>query len=113
MSEVRELDYDPVSGMRVTWQYNDADDSVTLGHHQDTTAIVESNKAALLDLDEHKRGSKKGWAHYAKVPEIVILEWKALYGLDFFNPNHYKKCMALLNGPDYKYLKRTTYNHDR
>ncbi len=113
MANVRELDYNPLSGMRVTWQYNDADDSVTIGHHQDVESIIEDNKLALLDLETHKKQSKAGWAAYAKIPEIVILEWKAKYGLDFMNPNHFKRCMALLNDPEYKYLKRTSYHHDR
>ena len=38
---------------------------------------------------------------------------KAKYGVDFHNPAHFKKCMALLNDPEYKYLKRTSYKHDR
>ena len=109
----RTLDYNPITGMRVSFEYNDATDEFTIGHHQDPTAVIESNKWALLDLQEHKRGADDDWAHYAKIPEIVILEWKALYGVDFMNPNHWKKCMALLNSPEYKYLKRTTYHHDR
>ena len=108
---MRELDYNPITGMRITFDW--VDDKMVIGHHQDATAVVESNKAALIDLDEHKRASKKEWAHYAKIPEIVILEWKAKFGVDFSNPNHFKKCMKLLNSPDYKYLKRTSYHHDR
>ena len=108
----RLLDYNPLTGMSISFEYN-ADDSITIGHHQDTTPVIEANKAALLDLDEHKRASKAEWAHYAKIPEIVILEWRAKYGVDFHNPNHFKKCMALLNDPEYKYLKRTSYHHDR
>jgi hypothetical protein len=29
------------------------------------------------------------------------------------NSNHWKKVMKLLEDPEYKYLKRTTYKHDR
>lgn len=99
--------------MTVSFEYDHANDNVIIGHHQDTTALLESNKYALLDLDKHKRQSKKEWAHYAKIPEIVILEWKAKYGVDFYDANHWKKVMKLLDDPEYKYLKRTTYKHDR
>jgi hypothetical protein len=109
----RTLDYNPLTGMRVSFNYDPVADSITLGHHQDAGAVIEDNKVALMDLDEHKRAAKNEWAHYAKIPEIVILEWKAKYGVDFHNPNHFKKCMALLNSSDYKYLKRTSYHHDR
>lgn len=109
----RTLDVNPITGMRVSFNYNEADDTFVIGHHQDAGNVVEANKVALMDLDQHKREADHGWAHYAKIPEIVILEWKAKYGVDFHNPNHFKKCMSLLNSTDYKYLKRTSYHHDR
>ena len=99
--------------MSVTFDIDPVTEDIIIGHHQDATAILEDNKWALLDLETHKRQAKNEMAHYAKIPEIVILEWKAKYGLDFMNPNHFKKCMSLLNDPEYKYLKRTTYHHDR
>lgn len=112
MSE-RIIDFDPLTGMRVTFEYNHDNDTFTIGHHQDAQPILEDNKWALLDLDTHKKQSKREWAHYAKIPEIVILEWKAKFGVDFMEPNHWKKVMSLINSPDYRYLKRTTYTHDR
>ena len=99
--------------MRVTFDYNEADDSITIGHHQDAETIIESNKWALQDLDQHKRAAKSEWAHYAKIPEIVIMEWKTKHGVDFWNPDHWQRCMELINSPDYKFLKRTHYHHDR
>ena len=99
--------------MSVTFDIDPVTEDIVIGHHQDVSAILEDNKAALIDLDEHKRASKKEWAHYAKIPEIVILEWRAKYGVDFLNPSHFKKCMSLINDPDYKFLKRTSYHHDR
>jgi hypothetical protein len=109
----RILDHNPLSGMTVTFQYNDATDQIVIGHHQDASPVIEDNKWALQDLDSHKKAAKNDWAHYAKIPEIVILEWKALYGVDFMDPNHWTKCMSLLNSPEYKHLKRTSYHHDR
>jgi len=110
---MQEIDYDPLTGMRVTFQYNHDNDTFTIGHHQDVSNVLESNKWALVDLDQHKKAAKAEWAHYAKIPEIVILEWKAKYGVDFMNANHWPQVMKLINDPDYRYLKRTTYHHDR
>lgn len=109
----RLLDHNPLTGMSISFDYDENNDSFTIGHHQDASAVIDDNKWALLDLDAHKKAAKADWAHYAKIPEIVILEWKALYGVDFMDPNHWTRCMALLNSPEYKYLKRTTYRHDR
>lgn len=107
------LDHNPISGMTITFEFDHANDQFTIGHHQDTTNVLEENKYQLLDLEAHRAQAKSGWAHYAKIPEIVVMEWKQKYGVDFYNPNHWKKCMALLNDPEYAYLKRTSYKHDR
>lgn len=109
----RIVDINPLTGMTVTYQYSHETDTIIIGHKQDAQAVIEDNKWALLDLDTHKRQAKNDWAHYAKIPEIVQLEWKAKYGVDFMNANHWPKVLQLLEDPEYKYLKRTTYKHDR
>jgi len=112
----RILDVDPLTGLTVTFRYDEASDKVILGHHQDmdaVKAVLEDNKLAALDTDMHRTGAKRDWALYARVPNIVQMEWLVKYGVDFGNRDHFKKCMELINSPDYKYLKRTTYHHDR
>lgn len=112
MSE-RLLDYDPFTGEWVTFDYNHSDDSFTIAHHQDTTRIIEDNKQAKLDTDAHKRQAGNDWAHYAKVPNIVIMEWLQKHGVDFFNRDHWPKVMSLINSREYADLRRTSYFHDR
>ena len=107
----RILDYNPLTGMTVTFQVKD--DNVVITHKQDATPIIEDNKWALLDIDTHRKQAKNDWAHYAKIPEIVQMEWKVKYGVDFMDSNHWPKVLKLLEDPEYKYLKRTTYKHDR
>ena len=109
----RILDYNPLTGMTVGFDFDHANDQIVITHSQDASAVIEDNKWALLDLDAHKQAAKDEWAHYAKIPEIVILEIKAKYGVDFFNPDHFKRFMSILNSPDYKNCKRTSYHHDR
>ena len=107
------LDINPLTGEMLSFRYNHDNDTVTLGHHQDTEALLERNKEAMLDPDKHRRQAKEEWAHYATIPNIVVLEWRQKYGVDFFDKNHWSACMKLLNDPEYRYLKRTTYFHDR
>lgn len=113
MSDVRILDHNPLTGMTVTWQYNDMDDTVTIGHVQDSTPVIEANKWQLIDIEKHKRDAKNGWAHYARLTEGMILDMKARHGVDFMDSNHWKKVMQLLNSGEYSDAKVTTYNHDR
>lgn len=109
----RIVDVDPFSGETVTFRYDHKDDSFVIGHHQDCTPIIEDNKRAMLNVDKHKAQSKYEWAHYAKIPNIIILKWRLENGVDFFNRDHWKDVMKLLNSREYAYLKRTTYFHDR
>ena len=109
----RLLDFNPLTGESVTFRYDHATDQFIIGHHQDTTAVVEDNQAAMLDIDAHRRQAKNDWAHYAKIHNVVIMKWKQDHGVDFFDRNHWSKVMSLLNSPDYRYLKRTSYFHDR
>lgn len=108
----RLIDFDPLTGMAVSFTYNHDNDSFTIGHHQDAQPVLEDNKWAILDLDMHKAQAKSGWAHYAKVPEIAILDMKARFGVDFYDSNHWPRVMSLLN-TEYKHCKRTSYHHDR
>jgi hypothetical protein len=107
------IDVDPISGITTTFSYDHANDQFTVGYFQDTTAIQESNKLAQLDIDSHRKQAKNNWNLYARVPNIVIMEWKRKYGVDFFDRDHWPRVMQLINSRDYADVKRTTYYHDR
>lgn len=110
----RIIDVDPITGITTTFEYNAVGDETKIGMvFANNDHIIESNKWALGDLDKHKKQSKDGWAHYAKVPFDVIEKWKREEGINFWDANDWKRVMKKLNDPDYRYLKRTTYKHDR
>ncbi len=110
------IDHDPFTGITTTMQYNAEKDSIVLGYvatSDGVSAVLEDNKAAMLDVDLHRKGAREEWAHYAKIPPIVQYEWLYKHGVDFNKRDHWPGVMRLLNSPDYRYLKRTTYYHDR
>lgn len=109
----RILDVNPLTGEWITFNWDNAGDKFVIGHHQDTTPIIEQNKRNLLEIDVHRKQAKEEWAKYACVPNIVVMEWKQKYGVDFFNRDHWPKVMSLINSRDYADLKTTTYHHDR
>ncbi len=43
----------------------------------------------------------------AKIPNIVIEKWKAEFGVDVLNKDHWPKVKKLLNDPEYRWLKTT------
>lgn len=98
--------------MTVTMDYNHATDSLTIKHEQDTTHIIDANKADIIE-GNHSAQMKNDWIKYARVPDIVIMEWRTKYGVDFFNKDHWPRVMSLINSRDYRDCKTTTINHDR
>lgn len=106
------LDYDPLTGEKVTFEWHETEGTFTIGHHQDVTNVLEENKRLVLEAD-HQKQVKDGWLKYASVPTIVIMKWKQEHGVDFFNENHWPKVMGLLNSPEYRFLKATPITHDR
>ncbi len=110
------IDIDPFTGITTTMKYNAENDSVVLGYistANDVNVVLEDNKSAALNIDHHRKEAKEEWAHYAKIPAFVQYEWLYKHGVDFNKRDHWPGVMKLLNSPDYRYLKRTTYYHDR
>ena len=108
----RVLDYNPLTGESVVFNYDDATDVLTLVHEQDVSGILDQNKALAADTDRTKKQIKDDMLHYASVPNSVILKWQLEKGVDVFNTKHRKKVFKLLNDPEYRYLKTTSITHN-
>lgn len=108
----RVLDYNPLTGESVIFDYNQTTDQLQLIHKQDVDHILDRNKELAADTDRSKKQVKDDMLHYASIPNSVILKWQLEKGVDVFNPKHRKKVFQLLNDPDYRYLKTTTLKHD-
>lgn len=106
------LDVNPFTGETVTFDYNHADDSVTIGHHQDCTPIIDDNKRQIIEAD-HTQQIKNDWIKYATIPYALIMKWKNELGVNFMNPEHFPMVMHLINSRDFRDVKTTTIFHDR
>lgn len=105
------IDRDPLTGEAVWYEYHAVNDSATITHTQDVEPIIEMNRLLANNSDYTKHGINKDWWHYAKVPNIVYVDWLTKKGVDIFNPGHKKELFALLNSPEYAYLKTTGKHH--
>ena len=110
---MRFIDFDPITRISTHFEYDGGSDQFKVIRTQNTDPIIEDNKQAILDVDGHRAQAKNDWALYAKVPNIVIEKWLNEEGVNFFDRDHWPKVMKLINSPEYRYLKRTTYYHDR
>lgn len=107
----RVLDFNPITKESVYFEYDHATDNIVITHEQDTSEFIDHNKRLLAKNDWKKKVRKDEMVKYASVPNIVCLKWKQELGVDIFDKDHRKKVFALLNSPEYSYLK-TTDMHD-
>lgn len=107
----RLISTDPVTGLMTWHDYDPLTDEMTIGYSADSTPIIEANKAMQNDADKTKLGIKQEFWHYANIPAAVQIDWLINKGVDINNRDHSKKMFALLNDPEYRYLKTTTGYH--
>lgn len=81
-----------------------ADDKIVLRHQQDVSSILDMNKRAQADAIGQRFGD---FAHVARIPDVVVMEWKQKYGINVMAPSPEDKIriVALLNDPDYAHLR--------
>ena len=101
-------DYNPVTGAREDYYWDDQAQQMTIRNRHDVTDIIESNKAQINDTIDTRYG-KEMMHHVADIPLGVALNWKRTYGVDILEntPEAKKFIRKMLNDPDYRYLKRT------
>jgi hypothetical protein len=104
------LDYNPLTGETLYFDYVESEDKMILTHSQDVTRSLELAAALRNDTDATARGIKNDMWRYAHVPNTIIVEMQQKHGVDFFDPNDAKKVFALLN-TEYKQFKTTDKHH--
>jgi hypothetical protein len=104
------LDYNPVTGEKVWFDYGE-DDRLVITHEQDVNPSLEYSHARRNDAEYTRKGIKNDLFHFARVPNIVIMEMQSKHGVDFFDKNHAKRVFELLN-TEYKYCKTTDKVHN-
>lgn len=111
MGTKRVLDYNPVSGRTVWFEYDHALEKVIITHSGDAEpALRKAEALRQYSAERTAKGIKEDMVHYAIVPQEIQLEMKEKYGVDFWNREHDAKVFDLLNTV-YKRFKVTEINH--
>lgn len=71
------------SGLRTTIYTSELDGKMHVRHEQDLEPHVEYATALRNNEDYWKQGVKRGFAHAAHIPDVVIVELKQI-GVDVF-----------------------------
>lgn len=93
------IDFDPDTGERM-YLCKDAD-GFYLRQEHDVAPVIELNKKKANEGFDKK---SEMW-HAASIPIGVQYEWLRRYGVNFWDPNHKKKVMKLLDDPEWRYLR--------
>ena len=104
---MRLVDYDPLTGLTTSFNYDHATDQYKIGYHMDYDDLERIADANKLERAERKKIGENYFDLYARIPTTVIYEWLTKYGVDYNNKDHQEKWMAMLEWPEYKMWKCT------
>jgi hypothetical protein len=99
------LDRDPVTGTYETFEYDDVTGNIVIRRWADVEPAIEANKRAHLYGD----GKGKDFWHAASIHVEVANLWKQLYGIDVYKAEHWPAVRRLLNDPDWKHMRPTSF----
>ena len=103
------FEFDPLTGIRTDFAYDDATDQVTLTRYADVEPLLNHTKAIANGVGKNSGDIKAGWWLYAKIPPVVILQLRAK-GINVFDKNDEAAMFAELN-TNFPHLKCTTGRH--
>lgn len=107
----RILSRNPYNGITEIFHHDPVTDVTTIETVQDVEAALNETKRRANDTDYTRAGMKKGWLHYAYLPDIVILQLKTKYNLNVFSKEDSKAVFRVINR-DYPHLKTTAMRHN-
>lgn len=104
------FDFDPITGVRTDFDYDEITGEVTLNRSQDVSALLDYNKA-LANAGATDSGIKESWWLYAKIPPIFMIKMRAK-GINVEDGRHIDRLLAEIN-TNYPYLKTTQKNEGK
>lgn len=99
----RVLDHDPLTKTTTYHYYDPMTDQTHIQTVQDVEPFLKRNRELANDSSYKRNGIKKDWYHFATVPNVVLMELKAKYNLDWENKDDLPKIEKVI-ARDYKKL---------
>jgi hypothetical protein len=99
------LDFDPMTGLLTTTAYEDGRNIVK--YEQDCQPYWDINAEYRANEDRWRKGVKEGLAHAAFVPDVVIIDMKTRFGVNFYDKNQRKRVLQLIE-TEYPHCKTTS-----
>jgi len=98
----RLLDFDAATGL-AHWWLEDGEGNWAQKSAQQVEPLLDLNREAANHCDPCN--AARDVRMVARIPLIVIAKWRNELGVDYWNPDHQDKVDALLNDPDWRWLR--------
>jgi hypothetical protein len=98
----RLLGFDPASGL-AQWWLEDGEGNWAQKSSQVVGPLLDLNREAQNHCDPYN--AARDVRLVARIPLIVIAKWRNELGVDYWNPDHQAKVDALLDDPDWRWLR--------
>ncbi|MBV8190853.1 MAG: hypothetical protein JOY64_21515 [Alphaproteobacteria bacterium] len=70
---------------------------------QQPSALLDLNREAQSHCDPYNSG--RDVRMVARIPLVIVAKWRSELGVDYWNPDHQAKVDALLNDPEWRWLR--------
>lgn len=110
------IDYDPLTGIRTTFDYDPVSDKTIIGYDDPTgftDKVLDWNKSRQANHAKQDAQVKRGLSLYARIPPMAQLDMLQRHGVKVWAPEHKRKMMALLNTSEYQDCRVSRRKHDR
>jgi hypothetical protein len=98
----RLLGFDRATGL-AQWWLEDGEGNWAQKASQRVEALLDLNREAQNHCDPWN--AARDVRLVARIPLIVIAKWRNELGVDYWNPDHQPKVDALLDDPDWRWLR--------
>ena len=89
------LDFDPLTGLLTTTAFEDGRNVIK--YEQDVQGHLDKAARLRADPDHWKKGVKQSFAHGAFVPDLVILDMRTRFGVNFYDKAQRNRVLQLLD----------------
>jgi hypothetical protein len=98
--------------MRTGITVDQSADELVVVHQEDVEKVLDINRRAYnRSSDMVRRGEE--WNHWARIPPGIAMMWKAEFGIDILNEEHWQAVVKKLHDPDWRYLRTAQGNYQQ
>ena len=101
----RLIDFNRETGV-AHWWLEDGEGNWAQQSSQHTQALLDLNREAQSHCNPYN--AQRDVRLVARIPLIIVAKWRNELGVDYFDPDHQAKVDALLNDPEWRWLRTDT-----